>query len=456
MKKHYLLILITSCLLIQEVAFGQKLIKKMSSDACDCISDLNEDEGGDPDAFMEKCFELAFAKYEKDLRKEYGDAFYDSPSEEAIYNLGVEIGKYLVSDCPDFLEMIVEQEKQSDTNAAVLYDKGDKFYDEGNYTQAINEYDKAIRMDPENHEYLNSRGVAYYDQGKYYYAISDFINAIRCKSNFALAYFNLAYSKYNLDDSRAALKDVETSILYDPEYCDAYNLKGLIYTDIEESDSAMMAFEMAIECDSSSSRYLFNMGYLHYSDREYKQAIERFYMALEKGYEDKNIYSYIGNSYDAAGYYDEAIDAHSKYIAAYETDYVGFYNRGLAYYHQENYKRAILDFERAAAEDDRDSDIYFKLAQCHDNSGAADEARSFYDKAIEMNPDNAEYYDARAALFAKNGDYKQAIDDSKKSLQLYPNDCNVYMSMSVWYKELGEIESAESSRATGIEMGCED
>jgi hypothetical protein len=110
MKKHYVLILIASCLLIQEVAFGQKLIKKMAGDACDCIVDLKEDDdGADPEGFMEKCFKLAFAKYEKDLRKEYGDEFYDAPSEEAIYNLGVEIGKYLVSDCPDFLEMIVEQ-----------------------------------------------------------------------------------------------------------------------------------------------------------------------------------------------------------------------------------------------------------------------------------------------------------------------------------------------------------
>lgn len=438
-------------------AQAQKLIKKMASDACDCIVDLQEDDdGADPERFMDKCFELAFAKYEKELRKEYGDQFYDSPSEEAIYNLGVEIGKYLVSDCPDFLEMIVEQEKESDSNAAALYENGDKYYDDGNYTRAINEYDKAIRMDPENHEYLNSRGVAYYDQGKYYYAISDFINAIRCKSNFALAYYNLAYSKYNLDDNRAALKDVETSILYDPEYCGAYNLMGLIYTDMEASDSAMMAFEKAYQCDSSNSLYLFNMGYLRYSDREYELAIDQFNRALVKGYEEDNIYSYIGNSYDAVGYYDEAIEAHTKYIEAYESDYVGFYNRGLAYFHQENYERAIVDFEKSAAVDDRDSDIYFKLGQCHDNSGAADKARSFYDKAIEMNPDNAEYYDARAALFAKNGNYEQAITDSKRSLQLFPNDCHVYMSMSAWYKKLGEIENAESSRATGIEMGCEE
>jgi tetratricopeptide (TPR) repeat protein len=454
MKKKTIILLVIIALNSIGALHAQKLIKKMSSDACDCISDLKEDGGGDPNAFMEKCFELAFAKYEKELRKEYGDAFYDSPTEEAIYNLGVEIGKYLVSDCPNFLDMIVEQEKESDSNAAALYEKGEKFYDEGNYTLAINEYDKAIRMDPENHEYLNSRGVAYYDQGKYYYAMSDFINAIRCKSNFALAYFNLAYSKYNLDDNRAALEDVETSILYDPEYCGAYNLMGLIYTDMESSDSAMMAFENAFQCDSSNSLYLFNMGYLRYSDREYLLAIEQFTKALKKGYDDMNIYSYIGNSYDAAGYYDEAIEAHSKYIEAYETDYVGFYNRGLAHYNNENYASAIEDFEKAAIVDDRDSDIFLKLGQCHDNSGAAEEARRFYDKAIEIDPDNAAYYDARAALSAKNGNYEQAISDSRKSLQLYPNDCHVYMSMSGWYKAMGDTENADSARKTGLEMGC--
>jgi hypothetical protein len=48
------------------------------------------------------------------------------------------------------------------------------------------------------------------------------------------------------------------------------------------------------------------------------------------------------------------------------------------------------------------------------------------------------------------------LADSRKSLQLYPNDCNVYMSMSGWYKAMGDTANADSARKAGLEMGCEE
>jgi len=460
MKKLITILAIISFCGIFNDANAQKVLKKISDDVCKCVEGLvknNEvDESTGVDELMEKCMLTSFEKYEKDLRKEYGDDFYDDPSEEAIYNLGIEVGKLLISECAIFLDLIVDQEQDTGNNAADFFERGDTFYSEEKYRQAINEYDKAIKIEPDNAEYFNSRGVVYYSTGRYYYAISDFINAIRLKSNYAMAYYNLAQSKNNLKDYEAALEDVKISILYNPEFCNASNLKGLIYNSLDQSDNAYLAFEEASQCDPETPLYLYNMGYMKYSAEDYESAAKSFALAADKRYEDAKIYSYLGNSLDQLKKFDEAIVAHNKYIEAFQDDYIGYYNRGLAYYHDGDYDNAVTDFLFSSTINDTDADIFLKLAHCYDKTGKNEKAIENFNKIIELEPENAEYYDARAAFYAKTGKYQLAIEDSKSSLELYPNDCRVHMLMSKWYSALGDTSNSDSSRKTGLEMGCEE
>lgn len=437
---------------------AQKVIKKISDDACKCIENLiktNEvDENTGVDELMEKCMLKSIEKNEKAIKKEYGDDYYDNPTEENMYELGIEVGKFLLSDCPGFLDIIVNEEKESGKGAEDFFDRAEAFYAEGNYKDAINEYKKAITSEPDNAEFFNSRGVAYYASGRYYYAISDFINAIRLKSNYAMAYYNLAQSKNNLKDYESALEDVKTSILYNPEFCTALNLKGLIYNSLEKSDSAYLAFAAASQCDPTSSLFHYNMGYIKYSEEEYDEAVKCFNKATESGYEDSDVYNYLGNSLDQLERFDEAVEAHTKYIESNQEDYVGYYNRGLAHYHAGEYEKAIEDFLASAIIDDSDPDVFLKLAQSYDITENNNEALENFNKIIEMDPEKAEYYDARAAFHAGNGDYQLAIDDSRSSLNLYPNDCNIFMLMSKWYKALGDESSANKALKVGLEMGC--
>ena len=460
MKKLITILTIFSVCGISNQANAQKVIKKISDDVCDCVEELvrnNEvDSSTGVDELMEKCMLISFEKFEKELRKQFGDDFYDNPNEDAIYNLGIEVGKLLISDCGIFLEMLMENEQNSGSNAADFFERGEAFYAENKYKEAINEYNKALEVEPDNAEYYNSRGVAYYGLERYYYAISDFINAIRLKSNYAMAYYNLAQCKNNLQDYDSGLDDVKNSILYNPEFCSAFNLKGLLYNNLEEADSAYLAFEEAYQCNPEIPLYSYNMGYMQYSSGNYQNAINHFEEAVEQGYESASIYSYLGNSLDQLDKYTEAIKAHGKYIEAFQDDYVGYYNRGLAYYHDGDYKNAITDFLSASTISDSDADIFLKLAQSYDKAGMQIEAAEYFNKLIEMEPENAEYFDARAAFYAKNGEYERAISDSKRSLELYPNDCQVHMLMSRWYQALGDSTHSELSRKTGVEMGCEE
>lgn len=453
-SRIFILLFALNFAILQE-AVSQKLIKKMAAEVCDCLNGLGDFLGDqEPTVILGKCFGPVAAKYEKEIRKEYGDEVFESPDNKELYDLGVEVGKVLVTECPQYLDMFINKEKKANSKAEEFHTKAEELNDDGDYDGAITNYNQAIANDPANHEYFNDRGLAYYSKEDYYAAISDFLAAVRLKPEYKTGYYNMAYSKYQLDDLKNALADVQKVIDIDSMYCDAWYLKGLVYNQNRNYEKSLPAFIKAVECNSSDPVYIFEAGYASYKLGNYNEALGFFLDAEEKNYDDADIYSYLGNCYDLLDEYEKAIENHTKYIAGYADDYLGYYNRGLAFYNAEKYQEAIKDFYLALEMDSTDSDIFYKLGQTNDKMGNSVQAFTNLNKAIQLDSDNAGYYDARAKAYANAGEFGRAIEDSKISLVLYPDDCKIYMLMSEWYGKLSNVKLAEDAMKTALDLGC--
>ena len=57
-----------------------------------------------------------------------------------------------------------------------------------------------------------------------------------------------------------------------------------------------------------------------------------------------------------------------------------------------------------------------------DKKGDYDQAIADFSRAIELNPDNAEYWHDRGAAYFRKGDYDQAIADYAHACQLAPGN----------------------------------
>ncbi len=65
-----------------------------------------------------------------------------------------------------------------------------------------------------------------------------------------------------------------------------------------------------------------------------------------------------------------------------------------------------------------------------------------YSKAIELDPDNAEYVVNRGATYAKLGNMQGALEDFSRALQLNPSFANIYLNRSVIYNQGGNWSAA--------------
>jgi tetratricopeptide (TPR) repeat protein len=93
----------------------------------------------------------------------------------------------------------------------------------GDYTKAIQDYDEAINIRPNDAWVFNDRGVAYYRQQKYDQALADFSEAIRLSPKFEEAYSYRIKTYSRLKDYEKAEADINEVLRLDPTSAKNFN-----------------------------------------------------------------------------------------------------------------------------------------------------------------------------------------------------------------------------------------
>ena len=93
--------------------------------------------------------------------------------------------------------------------AVSSYNRGAEFMAQGDYSQAIAWFDKAIEVEPSFAEAYCNRGTAHYEKGEADAAIADFSKAIEIEPDFAEAYYNRAAACYDRQQYDKAAQDAQ-------------------------------------------------------------------------------------------------------------------------------------------------------------------------------------------------------------------------------------------------------
>lgn len=128
----------------------------------------------------------------------------------------------------------------------------------GNYSQAINEYKEAIRIDPNlTFIYLrigaNYRKLEQYEMALEYFADAAVINEQQ-GVNDPIPYFSIATTYTQMGQFFAAGLNARKGLNYDPDNADAFGRLGIVYHRSRNYEGAIPAFECSIRgCDSEQS-----------------------------------------------------------------------------------------------------------------------------------------------------------------------------------------------------------
>jgi tetratricopeptide (TPR) repeat protein/uncharacterized caspase-like protein len=265
---------------------------------------------------------------------------------------------------------------------------------------ALNDYDKAIKLNPDYFTAYCNRGNAYYNKRDYDKAIEDFSKAITLKPDYALAYYSRATVFNMKKEYDRAIEDYSKAISLKPDDALAYYSRGHVFDFKREYDKAIEDYSKAISLKPDYALAYYSRGYVFDFKREYDKAIEDFSKAISLKPDDALAYHNRGTVFFIKEEYDKAIEDFSKAISLKPDYALAYHNRGNVFYIKKEYDKAIEDHTMCIRYAPDGTDAYFYLGRDYYTLNQFPKARTYLTKYIDSAPasDKAIIEDAKGML----------------------------------------------------------
>lgn len=138
--------------------------------------------------------------------------------------------------------------------------------------------------------------------------------------------------------------------------------------------------------------------------------------------------------------YKKAIDQFDKAILLREDYAKAYLCRGIVFQMDKQYESAIADYSKAIELDPEAGIVYNNRGTIYIVKGEYDKAISDFNNAIDLNPKDASTYKNRGYTYYETRYYNSAITDFSKAIELSPNDAEPYCFRGFVYCDIGSIE----------------
>jgi len=115
------------------------------------------------------------------------------------------------------------------------------------YETAIEDYTKAIELNPQKSKYIYHRGLAYFQLNQYEQAKKDFQTTLAMDGGNADIYVKLAFLKQQENDLKGAIEGYTKAIEFNPKFSAPYYYRGLIYLQVLLHDKACLDLKKAAD-----------------------------------------------------------------------------------------------------------------------------------------------------------------------------------------------------------------
>lgn len=297
--------------------------------------------------------------------------------------------------------------------------RGDTYYKIKNYSAAIEDYSKAIALDPTNINTYLLRSYVYYLSGQQDLALQDLNDTVRLDPDSTNLLSNRADLKKNIGDFSGAIEDLSKAIQIDPNDYDAYIERGKLYSEIIiDFQEAIADFDTAIRINPEVAVAFYYRGVAYSNLGEYSKALEDINESIRLNPSKNEIIKTRGQIYRRIGDYQSALNDFEKYKISNTDDFEVFFEIGSLIFHKFNDSQKAKEY---LLESLKLNPYHFNtnntLGLINQSERNFDNAISFFSDAIRIKPDYPFTYISRADIYISQRDFKRALEDIDKAME---------------------------------------
>ena len=195
-------------------------------------------------------------------------------------------------------------------------------------------------------EYKN-RGSLAYERGDYKDAITDYDIAIDKDPDYAEAYYLRGFARKSLKQQKESIVDFDDAIRLNPNRAEAYYARGSAKGNLGRYEESIVDFDDAIRLNPDYTKAYLQRGGVRYNLKRYEEAIVDFTSALRLDPKYTEAYYWRGRAKYDLKRYEEAIVDFDDAIHLSIEDLRVYYWRGLSKKQSRQNAASIVDFDIA-------------------------------------------------------------------------------------------------------------
>jgi tetratricopeptide (TPR) repeat protein len=293
-----------------------------------------------------------------------------------------------------------------------------------NYEAALNDFNKAVEINPSYVVAIANRGVTYGSLGKNEKAIADLERALTVNPNSPNPDFilRIADLRYVLNDFTGSIAEYNRLLAMDKMYPRIYSKRAGSKAMLGQAEDALEDAEKALQIDPK----------------------------------DEEAYNGRGLANRLLGRLNEAVNDFSLAIHIKEDYSRPYNNRGTVYLAQGQLERAIEDFSKAIELDSHYADPYSNRGSAKHQLGRDEAALTDLDTALRLNPNSADAYQNRGVVKNVLKLFPEALADFNQALKLKPDNVGVHLGRGISKFYLGDKAGACEDWRTASAGGVND
>lgn len=310
----------------------------------------------------------------------------------------------------------------------------------GNAQKSVEEYDKLYSADPNGFNDLDKYGYALFcvkDYERSSSVLSKHIEKnpadLNSRSILALAYQelednDLAYAQYqeifrqkpelhavrldyanllaDMGKNNEAVEQYNIYIKNFPDNALAYKNLGIVYKRLNNIDKAIENYEIAIAKHCRDFDLKEDLAQCYHLKKDYKNAIKYYDEILLVKKDNYDVKLNKALALHALKDYPDAIALYNDLLQVKQNPevkknlVVALISQGQICYDAQDYTTAVTYLEQAVSNGSEESFGYYLLAKTYRNCNMSDKAAEMYEKAIAIDPANAQYSNEYAEFIA--------------------------------------------------------